>query len=59
MEVSVPSFGTLTSDNKVLHLKAEVVSNIIAKIEDHFGKMTVTRGDEHEFLGMSIVFNKC
>ena len=39
-------------DNKVSHLKASVVSDIIAKIEDHFGKMMVTRGDRHDFLGM-------
>ena len=45
-------------DNKVSHIKAKVVSDIITKIENHFGKMTVTRGDEHEFLGMNIVFDK-
>ena len=45
-------------DNKVSHCDPEVVSDIISKIEGFFGKMTVTRGDTHDFLGMNIVFNK-
>ena len=44
-------------DNKVSHRKPQVVSNVIAKIETFFGKMTVTRGLEHDFLGMHIVFD--
>ena len=31
---------------------------IIKKIESHFGKMTVTRGSDHVFLGMNIHYNK-
>jgi hypothetical protein len=34
----------------------EVVTYIIGKIEERFGKMTVTRGDRHTFLGMNIFF---
>ena len=45
-------------DNKVSHCSPHVVSDIIKKIEGYFGKMTVTRGNEHDFLGMHIVFNK-
>ena len=45
-------------DNKISHVNPSVVSDIIARIEKHFGTMTVTRGDEHEFLGMRIKFNK-
>jgi Reverse transcriptase (RNA-dependent DNA polymerase) len=41
-------------DMKISHVNPEVVSSIIAKIEGKFGKMTVTRGNEHVFLGMHI-----
>jgi hypothetical protein len=40
-------------DNKILHVDPEVVTSIIEKIELHFGKMTVTRGKEHTFLGLN------
>jgi hypothetical protein len=33
-----------------------VVTKVIKKIEPHFGKMTVTRGTRHVFLGMDIVY---
>ena len=45
-------------DNKISHDDPKVVSDIIKKIELKFGKMTVTRGNEHVFLGMHIRFNK-
>ena len=45
-------------DNKISHIDSSVVSDVIQRIEERFGKMTVTRGDEHEFLGMRIVLNK-
>ena len=35
-----------------------MVTDIIQRIERHFGKMSVTHGDEHDFLGMRIVFDK-
>jgi hypothetical protein len=44
-------------DNKVSHVDLNVVSSVIAKIEERFGKMTVSRGKEHEFLGMIITYN--
>jgi len=34
-----------------------VVTDIIEKIEVKFGKMTVTRGKHHVFLGMDITFS--
>ena len=43
-------------DNKISHVKLEVVEDIISKIEDKFGEMTKTYGDEHEFLGMNIKY---
>ncbi len=44
-------------DTKISHVKPDVVTNIIEHIESKFGKMTVTRGKEHTFLGMDIKFN--
>jgi hypothetical protein len=44
-------------DNIITHEDANVVSEVIVLIEAKFGKMSVTRGKEHEFLGMNIVFN--
>ena len=44
-------------DNKISHVDAQVVTQIIELIEQHFGKMTVTRGKKHVFLGMEICFN--
>jgi hypothetical protein len=43
-------------DNKISHVNPEVVTTIIEKIEGQFGKMTVTRGREHVFLGMNIKY---
>jgi hypothetical protein len=44
-------------DNKISHINPDVVSSIIQKIEERFGKMTVTRGKQHTFLGMDFLFN--
>jgi len=44
-------------DNKISHVDAKVVASVVEKIEERFGKMTVTRGKEHVFLGMNIRFN--
>ena len=44
-------------DNKISHVNPTVVTSIIERIEERFGKMTVTRGDEHVFLGMNFVFD--
>jgi hypothetical protein len=42
-------------DNKVSHMEPAVVTKIIEQVEEHFGKMTVTRGKKHCFLGMNII----
>ena len=44
-------------DNKISHINPSVVSDVIRQIEAKFGKMTVTRGLQHEFLGMNIVLD--
>ena len=41
-------------DNKVSHKDKNVVSDVIKTIEGHFGKLKVSRGDQHDFLGMNI-----
>jgi hypothetical protein len=42
-------------DNKISHIDPAVVSDIIEKIEERFGKMTVMRGRNHVFWGWSAV----
>ena len=43
-------------DNKISHVDPKVVDDIIAKIESKFGKMSQTRGTEHDFLGMTMKY---
>jgi hypothetical protein len=45
-------------DTKISHENSNVVTHVIEKIETRFGKMTVTRGKEHVFLGMNINFHE-
>ena len=45
-------------DNKISHVDPKVVTSIIKKIEERFGKMTVTRGKVHVFLGMKITYHE-
>jgi hypothetical protein len=44
-------------DHKIPHVNQAVVTHIIEKSEERFGKMTVTRGNDHTLLGMSFSFN--
>jgi hypothetical protein len=43
-------------DNKISHKDPNVVTKVIESIEKRFGKMSVTRGKDHDFLGMKIKF---
>ena len=45
-------------DNKISHDSPSVVSKIIGSLEAKFGKMSVSRGDTHDFLGMQLKFHK-
>lgn len=45
-------------DNKISHKKEKVVEEVIKKIEERFGKMTTTKEDDLEFLGMKLKFRK-
>jgi hypothetical protein len=44
-------------DNNISHMETTVVTEVIAKIEGRFGKMTVTRGKVHVFLGKHLLFS--
>ena len=41
-------------DNKISHVNKKVVTDVISKISKHFGELTVSRGNKHDFLGMDI-----
>ena len=41
-------------NNKISHKDQSVVTNILNMIEEKFGKITITRGKEHDYLGMKI-----
>ena len=41
-------------DNKISHEDPEVVSDILGKISNHFGELSVIRGPEFRLLGMDI-----
>ena len=43
-------------NNKISHKDPKVVDWVIRELEERFNKMTVTRGKEHSFIGMDIVF---
>jgi hypothetical protein len=43
-------------DLKISHVSKDVVEHIVSKIEERYGKMTVTRGNKHTYIGMDIEF---
>ena len=43
-------------DLKISHVERVVVDDVIKEIESHFGKMSVTHGNKHSYLGMEIEF---
>ena len=45
-------------NNKISHVDEHAISQVISDIEEKFGKMSVTHGNEHVFFGMNITFNK-
>jgi hypothetical protein len=50
------TIGWYVDDTKISHVKPAVVTRIINILEDRSGKMTVTRGHAHTFLGMNIKY---
>ena len=51
------SIGFWVDDNFASHAEQEVLDDIVEKLERRVGKMTVSRGDTHVFLGMKITMN--
>jgi hypothetical protein len=56
IEGSQCTIAWYVDDTKISHVNANMVTDVIERIEEKFGKMTVTRGRHHVFLGMDIVF---
>ena len=57
IEGSQCTIAWYVDDTKISHVNPDVVTKIIDTLESHFGKMSVTRGREHTFLGMNIRYN--
>ena len=45
-------------DKKVIRRDPKVVNDVIASIENYFGKLTVESGNEFNFLGIDIKIRK-
>ena len=45
-------------DNKISHKDQTMVNDVVQRIETKFGTMTKTQGDDHEFLGMRLHFDR-
>ena len=58
IEGSQCTIAWYVDDTKISHVNPDVVSRVIETLEGHFGKMTVTRGREHTFLGMNIRYTE-
>jgi hypothetical protein len=43
-------------DNKIFHVDPKVVTGVVNKNEERFGKITITRGKQRVFLGMDITY---
>ena len=41
-------------DSMVVHVDENVVTEVLAKLKEHFGNITVSRGKEHNVLGIDI-----
>jgi hypothetical protein len=50
------TIGWFVDDTKISHVNPAVVTNVISTLEKQFGKMAVTRGRTHKFLGMQIKY---
>ena len=41
-------------DNKASHFDSRVIDDLLGTIKTHLGKIKITRGKKHTFLGMNI-----
>ena len=44
-------------DSKISHKDEKVIDKVIQGLESRFGKMTITKGNKHTFVGMDIEYN--
>ena len=44
-------------DNKILHENKRIVTMVLNRIKENFGKLDFRRGNVHDLLGMHIVLN--
>ena len=45
-------------DNKLSHVQPEVITQVLEVVKGHFAELEISRGDEHNLLGMKIVMNR-
>ena len=45
-------------DNKLSHVDPKVVDSVLKEVSKHFGDLVITRGNEHDLLGMKIKIRK-
>ena len=53
------SFLWYVDYNKVSHMEAKVVQDLINILNNHFGELVVTRGKKHKFWGVNIDITEC
>ena len=45
-------------DNKLSHVDPQVVTDVLNTVKEHFGELVISRGEEHDLLGMKIKINR-
>ena len=45
-------------DNKISHVDPKVVTSVLEAVKEHFGELVISRGNEHDLLGMKITLDK-
>ena len=45
-------------DNKVSHFDSKVVDEVLNVMKEHFGELKISRGNEHDLLGMKITIDR-
>ena len=44
-------------DLKISHVDEQVVNRVIDKLESNYGKMSMTIGNQHKYVGMNLIYN--
>ena len=52
------TIGWYVEDSKISHTETKVVDELLEVFKEKFGYLTVTRGNAHDFLGMSLTVTK-